>query len=166
MIYILDNGADYSAHGIFFVEVPETLMKYKAQIESMLLRAFSLRSSYYEPKILGTSDRIDWWQGGTHEFSQHLGWYCFIEDWYERCGHEKRWVLPAHPDCQNQEPRDFYKTDFVPVPDEVMTYLLEKWRGHRLQLDDEPSGPPDGEDPWLSRIFNIIEEVMKGGELR
>jgi hypothetical protein len=74
MIFILDNGLEYSDHQITFIESPDDLNTTDLGILRELL---DLRSDEDEvgprgPHLLGMVQKLDWWHGDLLPLAEHL----------------------------------------------------------------------------------------------
>jgi hypothetical protein len=160
MIYIVDNGEQYSDHGIYFVEVPpELLAKHKEAIEGLIKK---WRDSAF---ILGTAEKIDWWGGGAMQLHQMIAWTTFLSGLQHglplggqpaKPHKDARWSrLCEFPNSStkilaNLRPQE----DFPHIPDEIAQYLLDGWRAH------------EGNNEFMLHAYDCFEEMLKKGELR
>jgi hypothetical protein len=75
MIYIIDNGGDYSEHVIFFVEAPADFGAWFRDVLTPnipLMRHIGIHVTYPNCYIVGCTDSVSWWEGGSQEVAKWL----------------------------------------------------------------------------------------------
>lgn len=65
-IYIVDNGASYSEHGIYFIDSCD----YKEEDIKSIINATNY-NQFDKEKIIAKSDKFEWW-GGVAQKIYHL----------------------------------------------------------------------------------------------
>jgi hypothetical protein len=86
MIYIIDNGAGYSANALYFVKSEED----KETINTIINVIFSKSLLYEKARIIGTADKINWAEKiETMTLDQFISDYSYLITCYEKEEQEK-----------------------------------------------------------------------------
>ena len=106
MILIWDNGEQYSDHSIRFFEIDDLPVELVAE-------ALKLRDS--DGYVLGTAEKIEWYEGTTARLAATLTPGCYLDCWSER-------DFPDHPNpyeipCSGPVPKREDALLIEPEPD-------------------------------------------------
>jgi hypothetical protein len=84
MIYIVDNGQDYSDHRMYFVEAPQDFGQWwREKFEPWAKLPSDWRYGVCDLSIVGVAPSVDWWHGGSYPVVDWLREHIASDDWCE-----------------------------------------------------------------------------------